>query len=101
VERSSDSLKFFRNSPIGVPAGHQALGDGPAHLRHLQAVGEPVVHEQAGATRADHLGDAAQPREERRTDDPVAVHPERAQRQVTRRHQAVAEEAPGARIVHT
>ncbi len=58
------------------------------------------MHQQAGAAGADHLGDAAQPGEERRADDPVPVHPERARRQVTRGDQAVAEEAAGARIVH-
>ena len=71
----------------------EPLGDRPAHLGDLQAVREPVVHQQAGAARADHLGDAAQPGEERRADDPVAVDPERAGRQVARRDQTVAEEA--------
>jgi hypothetical protein len=85
---------------VGGLPGHQPFGDRPGHLCHLQAVGEPVVHQQAGATGADHLGDAAQPGEERRADDPVAVHPEGAEREVARRDETVPEQAPGARIVH-
>jgi hypothetical protein len=56
----------------------QPLGDGPGHLRHLQAVGEPVVQQQTGAGRAHDLGDAGQPCEERRGRDAVPVHAERA-----------------------
>ena len=60
------------------------LRDRPAHLRHLQAVRQPVVHQQAGPARADHLGDTGQPGEERRADDPVTVDPERAGGEIAR-----------------
>lgn len=78
--------------------GRQPLRDRPGHLGHLQAVGEPVVHQQPGTTRADHLGDAVQPGEERRPDDPVPVGPERAGGQVAERPGAAAEQPPGPRI---
>ena len=61
-------------------AGHP-LGDRPGDLRHLQAVGQPVVHEQARPGGAHHLRDAREAGEERRSGDPVAVDAERAGRQ--------------------
>ena len=56
------------------------LGDRPGHLRHLQAVGEPVV-QQPGAAGLTTWVTPAEPGEERRGGDPVAVDPERAGRQ--------------------
>jgi hypothetical protein len=41
-----------------------AFRDRPGHLGDLEAVRHAVVHQQAGAARADHLGDAGQPGEE-------------------------------------
>ena len=51
---------------VAIPGvGGEPLGDGPADLGDLEAVGQPVVHQQPGAARADHLGDAAEAGEER------------------------------------
>ncbi len=47
--------------------GADPLRDGPGHLGHLQAVREPVVHDQPGPGGAHHLGDPGQPGEERAT----------------------------------
>ncbi len=64
--------------------GGHPLGDRAADLGDLEAVGEPVV-QQPGAAGADDLGDAAEPGEEGRRDDPVPVGPEGAGGEVARR----------------
>ena len=72
-----------RSQQVGVPlVGVQALGHGSGDLSHLEAVGEPVVHKQAGAAWADHLGDTTEPDEERRADDAVAVSAERTRGEI-------------------
>ena len=88
--------------PSSATDGSQAqpLGDRPRDLRHLQAVRQPVVHQQAHPGRADHLRDAREPGEERRRGDPVAVDAERAGREA---HPVLGDPRPPRRpclVVH-
>ena len=85
----ASSRSAYRSSAVSRSAiARPTCGD-------LQAVGQPVVHQQARPAGADHLRDAAQPGEEGRADDPVPVHPERAAGEIAERAGPAAEQPAG------
>ncbi len=79
--RRLDDVGVAAAEPVDEGVGGHAFGDRPRDLGHLQAVGQPVVHEQPRARRAHDLRDPREAGEEGRRGDPVAVDAERAARQ--------------------
>jgi hypothetical protein len=56
---------------ILILSAAQLHSDRSSDCRHLDRVGEPVVHYSAGCHRGDHLRDVGQPRESAREPNPL------------------------------
>ena len=59
-----------------ILSAEQSYSDRSGDSRHLDRVGEPVVHDSAGRHGADHLRDIGQPRESAGKTDPLEVRAE-------------------------